>query len=91
MVDINQDTSLGWIPMSVAAVMVRKSEKTLMRWTKRSVNRLECFHYGKTPHTTRAALERVRVFTNGQAAATQANPAHEAAMRYLREVCGLKD
>lgn len=90
MVDSNRDESLGWIPMSVAAVMVRKSEKTLMRWTKREANRLECFHVGKTPHTTREALERVRVFANGSAPAAQANPAHEAAMRYLREVCGMK-
>ncbi len=76
--------------MSVAAVMVRKSEKTLMRWTKRQANPLQCFHVGKTPHTTRDALERIRVFSNGQPATQQANPAHEAAMRYLREVCGMK-
>lgn len=75
--------------MRVAAHMLNKSEKTLMKWTKRATNRLEFFHCGKTPYTTREAIERVRVFKNGEPQPRSTNPAHEAAIKYLREVCGM--
>ncbi len=92
MVTENRDESRKWIRVSEAAAEIGKDKQTLMRWAKRSVNPLEVFRDagGKTPYTTREALDRCRVYVGGQSTVQpKANPAHEAAMRYLREVCGM--